>query len=169
MGREKIGSFNEYCKEQRKIKLLKENINIEIDWWDECISKVMKCLKEETQNYFTWENIISYVKTKFSILGRDIPGYEDQMLLEHIKDLVFYFYGDSYCIVKGISDDSIQIHSKGVVVQELANTILEKVREKTQREDVPQERPDVDLVQALECDEQRLVKPFKEYSKEDKE
>lgn len=53
MDRKRIGSFQQYWKEQRELKLLKENINIEIDWWDEAIGKVLKCLKEETNNDFT--------------------------------------------------------------------------------------------------------------------
>lgn len=122
----RIGTFKEFLKERRKQKMLKENVSIEVDWWDECIAEVMQDLQKACGGYLSWETLVKFIKSKFAVLGRELPGYDDAIIIEHIKDLIFQYHADSM-----ISNDNTQLHSQGVVTQELAQEILDKVREKT--------------------------------------
>ena len=101
----------------------------------------MQALEDECQGFLVWETIIKYCKDKWAILGRSlpIPDYEDNLLTQHIKDLIFQFHGNSFytdwkC---DYGWDNQQVHSKGLVIEELAAVILAKVREKTKPEGEP--------------------------------
>lgn len=105
-------------------------------WWDECIVEVMQEIEKECQGFIVWDTIINYCKQKWAILGRQLPQpeYDDTLLTQHIKDLIFQYHGDSFytdwkC---DLGWDNQQVHSKGLVIEELAAVILEKVMEKAQ-------------------------------------
>ena len=117
-------------------KINEANVNIECDWWDACIVEVLQEMEKECLGFLVWETIIKYCKQKWAILGRTLPQpeYDDNILTQHIKDLIFQFHGDSFytdwkC---DYGWDNQQVHSKGLVIEELAAVILDKVREKTQ-------------------------------------
>ena len=153
--------------------------------------------EDECQGFLVWETIIKYCKDKWAILGRSlpIPDYEDNLLTQHIKDLIFQLHGNSFytdwkC---DYGWDNSQVHSKGLVIEELAAVILEKVKEKTKPQGEPEtgdptgtlsDREKVtmvpmkpaqsdeyedeyceDLPYEYESHKVRPVKGFKEYSK----
>lgn len=132
----RIGTFKQFLNEQRQKKINEANVNIECDWWDSCIVEVMQELEAESNGILEWDTIISFCKQKWAILGRTLPQPEndsDLLLTEHIKDLIFYLHGTSFytdwkC---DYGWDNQQVHSKGLVIEELAAEILNKVREKT--------------------------------------
>lgn len=141
MDSKRIGTFKEFLKEQRQKRINEAKVNIECDWWDACIVEVMQALEDECQGFLVWETIIKYCKDKWAILGRSlpIPDYDDNLLTQHIKDLIFQFHGNSFytdwkC---DYGWDNQQVHSKGLVIEELAAVILAKVKEKTKPEGEP--------------------------------
>lgn len=142
MDSKRIGTFKEFLKEQRQKRINEAKVNIECDWWDACIVEVMQALEDECQGFLVWETIIKYCKDKWAILGRSlpIPDYDDNLLMtQHIKDLIFQFHGNSFytdwkC---DYGWDNQQVHSKGLVIEELAAVILAKVKEKTKPEGEP--------------------------------
>ena len=141
MESKRLGTFKQFLQQQRQKKINEAKVNIECDWWDACIVEVMQALEDECQGFLVWETIIKYCKDKWAILGRSlpIPDYEDNLLTQHIKDLIFQFHGNSFytdwkC---DYGWDNQQVHSKGLVIEELAAVILAKVREKTKPEGEP--------------------------------
>lgn len=136
MESKRIGTFKEFLKGQRQKKLNESQVSIEVDWWDECIVEVIQEIEKECQGFIVWDTIINYCKQKWAILGRQLPQpeYDDYILTQHIKDLIFQFHGNSFytdwkC---DFGWDNQQVHSKGLVIEELAVVILERVREKAQ-------------------------------------
>ena len=136
MGSKRIGTFKQFLSQQRMKKINEANVSIECDWWDACIVEVLQELEKESNGCWVWDNIIHFCKEKWAVLGRTLPQPqqdEDLLLTQHIKDLIFQFHGDSFytdwkC---DYGWDNQQVHSKGLVIEELAAVILEKVREKT--------------------------------------
>lgn len=167
----RIGTFKQFLNEQRVKKINEANVNIECDWWDQAIIEVMQELETECQGFLVWETIIKYCKQKWAILGRSLPlpEYDDNLLTQHIKDLIFQFHGNSFytdwkC---DYGWDNQQVHSKGLVIEELAATILEKVREKTR----PQGEPDTGETTGKLSDREKAtlvpMKPAPTYDCED--
>ena len=141
MESKKIRNFKQFLHQQRQKRINEAKVNIECEWWDACIVEVMQEIEDECQGFMVWETIINYCKSKWSILGKElpIPVSEDNLLLQHIKDLIFQFHGKSFytdwkC---DMGWDNAQVHSKGLVIEELAAVILAKVREKTKPEGEP--------------------------------
>ena len=141
MESKKIGTFKQFLHQQRVKKINEAKVNIECDWWDACIVEVMQKLQDECLGILDWDAIIKYCKDKWAILGRPLPQpeYDDNILTQHIKDLIFQFHGDSlYTDWKcDVGWNNQQVHSKGLVIEELAAVILDKVREKTNPEGEP--------------------------------
>lgn len=121
-------------------RLNEQKLNLEIEWWDDCISTVMTDLKDECNGILDYETLLHYVKCKYQILGRQEPGYNEALLLEHIKDLIFQHYGDSIYSTGTCNWDennTAEVQAKGFVVGELGNTILDKVLSTIKTDDDP--------------------------------
>lgn len=179
----RIGTFQEYLKEQRQKRLNETSVNIECEFWDLAIVEVLQDLENEVGPLYTWEGLIRFVEIKNSILGRLTPEIPDDAVLMHIKELIFWHHGDS--VFSGGLDwrdwDNTILHSKGVVFEELAATILEKVREKTDNQNqsmdthitkLMDKEPIIAPCYDLEDDfyddlpfEQRRIKGLEEFSK----
>ena len=134
MESKKIRNFKQFLHQQKQKRINESKVNIECDWWDACIVEVLQELETECQGYLVWDTIIKYCKDKWAVLGRTLPQpeFDDNLLTQHIKDLIFQFHGNSFytdwkC---DIGWDNQQVHSKGLVIEELAAVILDKVREK---------------------------------------
>ena len=138
MESKKIGTFKQFLKEQKQRKINEERVSLEVDWWDSCIAEVMQLMKDECAGSLDYETLVSYVKGKFSILGRPDPGYDEGFLLQHIKDLIFQLHGSSF-VCDGLCSwgDTSEIQAKGLVVSELAKVILDKVMETIKTSDDP--------------------------------
>ena len=142
MGSKRIGTFKKFLSQQRMKKINESNLSISVDFWDQAIIEVLQEIEKECSGYWVWETIIKYCKDKWSILGRTLPQpeYDDNILTQHIKDLIFQFHGDSFytdwkC---DLGWDNQQVHSKGLVIEELAAVILEKVKEKAKPQGEPE-------------------------------
>lgn len=166
----RIGTFKQFLSQQRMMRINEANVNIECDFWDQAIVEVLQQIEEEAQG-MVWDNIIKFCKQKWAILGRPLPQpeYDDNILTQHIKDLIFQFHGNSFytdwkC---DYGWDNQQVHSKGLVIEELAATILEKVREKTR----PQGEPDAGETTGKLSDREKAtlvpMKPAPSYDCED--
>lgn len=187
----RIGSFKNFLQQQNKQRLNEARVSLEIEWWDSCIAEVMQLMKDECAGFLDYDNLVSYVKGKFSILGRPDPGYDEGFLLQHIKDLIFQLHGDSF-VCDGMCNwgDTSEIQAKGLVVSELAKVILDKVIETIKTPDDPtpgvtrvslvdkQPRTLVPMTEPVSDEEEdymddlpfegkkvRPVKTFREYSK----
>lgn len=160
----KISTFNEYRKNQEK--RLNENINIECEWWDQAIVEVIQEIEKVTYNNLTLENLMRYIENKNSILGKETPGYENDAILQYIKDLIFQFHGDSICYDGGFGGENMSTHSKGVVIEELANVIFTKLMRKVRPEIKEPSEPTAKLV---DRETQKLVpmKTVPTYGEED--
>ena len=125
----RIETFKQFIRGQHKKQVNEARVSLEIEWWDECIVEVMQDLKDECLGFLTWDTLVQYVKDKFSILGRPDPGIEEALLLQHIKDLIFQHHGDSFYSspLCDWGDGHTDVQAKGLVVSELAKTILEKL------------------------------------------
>ena len=137
----RIGTFKQFLSQQRRKRINEANVNIECDFWDQAIVEVLQQIEEEAQG-MVWDNIIKFCRDKWAILGRPLPlpDYDDHILTQHIKDLIFQFHGQSFytdwkC---DYGWDNQQVHSKGLVIEELAAVILEKVKEKTKPQGEPE-------------------------------
>ena len=133
MGSKRLGTFKEFLSQQRMKIINEANVKIECDWWDACIVEVLQELETECQGVLAWDVIINFCKQKWAILGRTLPQpeYDDNLLTQHIKDLIFQLHGGSFytdwkC---DYGWDNSQVHSKGLVIEELAAVILEKVKD----------------------------------------
>ena len=176
MKNRQIGTFKEYLKEQRKQKLNESNVNIECDFWDACVAEVLKDLEEESGGFIDWNVLEDYIKTKFAILGRTWDEYIDNLYVLEIKDLIWAHHGKSFC---NCTNNNAELHSKGVVVEALADEIFEKLCEKLGSEstssttkikvsDIINSEPvsDEDDGEGYDFLESRnKVKKFKEYTK----
>lgn len=134
----RIGTFKQFLKQQKQKRLIENNVSISCDFWDEAIIEVLEAIEKESQGMI-WDNIIKFCRDKWAILGRPLPqpDFDENLLTQHIKDLIFQFHGTSFytdwkC---DLGWENQQIHSKGLVIEELAATILEKIREKTKPQD----------------------------------
>lgn len=134
----RIGTFKQFLNEQRIQKIKEERVSLEVEWWNSCIVEVNQILSDECGGILDYDNLVSYVKGKFSILGRPDPGYDEGFLLQHIKDLIFQLHGDSF-VCDGMCNwgDTSEIQAKGLVVSELAKVILDKVIETIKTPDDP--------------------------------
>ena len=168
----RLNTFQEFLKEQKQMN---ENVNIEVDWWDECITEVLQDLEDECDGCFDWTVLGDYIKAKFAILGREWDEYIDNIYVLHIKDLIWAHHSKSF--TDGTYTDNAALHSKGVVVEQLAATIYDKLCEKLgdststntkiKVADIrPAPEPDdiCDDLDALPF-ESRNVKTYKEYTK----
>lgn len=134
----RIGTFKQFLKEQRVMKLKEERVCLEVEWWNQCILEIEDALKSACNGILDYETLVNYVKGKFQILGRPDPGYDEGFLLQHIKDLIFQLHGDSF-VCDGMCNwgDTSEIQAKGLVVSELAKVILDKVMDTIKSPDDP--------------------------------
>ena len=128
MNIKKLGTFEEWLKEEEKKRLNESNVSIEVDWWDQCIVEVMQDLEEDSGGFLDWTELGDFIKAKFSIIGRKWDEYIDNIYVLYIKDLIFQHHGRSFC--DDIYDDNAALHTKGVVVEQLAHVIYDKLCEK---------------------------------------
>ena len=156
MESKRIGTFKEFLRQQRQQKI-NEAIKIECTWWDQAIIEVVQELESECNGILEWDSIINFCKDKWAILGRTLPQpeFDDNLLTQHIKDLIFQFHGNSFytdwkC---DYGWDNQQIHSKGLVIEELAAVILGKVKEKTK----PEGEPDTGEIAGTLSDQEKVT------------
>lgn len=120
MKNKKLNTFKEYLKEQ---KMNESNVNIEVEWWDECIEEVLADLAD----FPDLITLSDFIQSKFQILGRAWDEILDNIYILHIKDLIFQYHGKSFC---EDTTDNESLHVKGVVIENLAKVIFDKLCER---------------------------------------
>lgn len=170
MKNKKLNTFQEYLKEQ---KLNESNITLEVEWWDECIDEVLADLAD----FPDLITLSDFIQSKFQILGRAWDEILDNIYILHIKDLIFQYHGKSFC---EDTSDNESLHVKGVVIENLAKVIFDKLCERFGGNACPDSTkikvadcipvPDsaLDDVILAELPECRQVKKFEDYIKEQK-
>lgn len=135
----RLGTFREFLKQQRIKQLKEQKLTLEIEWWDDCIREIEDDLKKECNSFLDYDNLLIFVKKKYKILGREEPGYEEELLLQHIKDLIFQHHWDSLVFDGKCSygDNSAEIQALGLAISQLAKEILDKVLDTIKTSDDP--------------------------------
>ena len=127
----RLDTFREFCQGKQKTNE-ETNIQVEIDWWDDAISIVMNQLRETAGNPIDWAVLLEYCRAKWMVLGREIPIIVEELILEHIRELVFQNYGESLLHGEDLSTYSSQknvsLGTKILVVAQLSDTILRQVK-----------------------------------------
>lgn len=135
MESKRVGTFKQFLKQ----KLNEGNVSIECDFWDEAQVRIIDILTQQCQGNLSWDALVKYVKNKNQMLGKEDPGYDEALLLQHIKDLIFQLYGDSLytSALCDWGENNSEIQAKGLVVSELAKVIFEKVLDTRKSPDDP--------------------------------
>ena len=155
----KIEPFAEFCKAQKKINENNvPNIKVEVGWWDDAISLVMADLRGVAGNPIVWPRLVDYCRTKFMALSRDIPVLMENMVLAHIRDLIFQYYGSTFFCGEDLSGDSFETAALGtklLVISRLGNEILDLVKIEAgiiEKPSEPEDSPNTVASVALEDD-----------------
>ena len=129
----RIDTFADFYKSKPGNKQpIKENNEVAIDvpFYQEAIDSTVDEFQEIAGNPIDWIRLIDYIKTKFLVIDRDVPGGDDGLVLAHIRDLLFQHYGDT--ILRGdlgtMTYSTAEMGAKTLVMSQLANEILHKVR-----------------------------------------
>lgn len=139
MENRKLKTFYGFLKQQRQKQINEQKVTLEIEWWDDCIREIEDDLKEQCNSFLDYDNLLSFVKNKYKILGREEPGYEEELLLQHIKDLIFQHHWDSLVFDGKCSygDNSAEIQALGLAISQLAKEILDKLLDTIKTSDDP--------------------------------
>lgn len=127
-----IGTFAEFCKAQKKKHLLKEQNEIAIDvpFYKAAIEAIMGDLHYVAGDPIDWNMLIDYLKMKYLIIDRDIPGGTgEDMIVAHVRDLLFQRFGDTILggDCGGLTFNAAEIGTKTLVISQIAHDILHKV------------------------------------------
>jgi len=131
---QRMPSYDEFCEQQKQKQLTESNhISVEVPYWDEAIEKVSQEIQKiagidnNHEQKIDWDRLCNYLSSKYVILGRDMIN-RDQMILAHICDLLFFYYGDSFLNGDiGRSYDTETLGAKALVLSSLADTIYHKI------------------------------------------
>lgn len=151
----RIGSFEQFCKAQKKKQLLKEQNEIAIDvpFYQDAIDSVLEDLRYIAGDPIDWDRLIDYIKMKYLIIDRDVPGGED-LIVAHVRDLLFQRFGDT--ILGGdcgcLTGNTAEIGAKTLVISQLASDILHKVRVEAGLELEPEQEPDPKPISKVSLD-----------------
>ena len=126
-----IGTFEEFCKAKQK-QLIKESNEVAIDvpFYNEAVESIINDLHFIAGDPIEWRTLVDYIKVKFLIIDREVTGGDDNLVIAHVRDLLFARYGDT--ILGGsegcISYSTAEAGAKALVISQLASDILHKVR-----------------------------------------
>ena len=90
-----IGKFEDFCK-SRKTRRIKEanELSIDVPFWQDAIDAVLQDIRQISGDPIDWSLLLSNLKVKFLVIGRDLPTGED-IVLAHIRDILFQRFGDT--------------------------------------------------------------------------
>ena len=129
---QRIGTFDQFCEEKKSKQLLREQNEIAIDvpFYQDAIESVLEDLHQIAGNPIDWNALIEFIKVKFIIVDRETPITSEDLVLAHVRDLLFQRYGDTIlggdCVFQ--TGDTAEIGAKTLVISQLASDILHKVR-----------------------------------------
>ena len=138
-----IGTFAEFCKTKQK-KSIKENseVSIEVPFWDDAIQLLLGRIRGIAGEPISWDRLVTYVKNKFIITGRDLIDDEDRLVIAYIIDALCQEYGESWVDGDNLyTSSTADLGSKALVLSTLAEEILHQVRLETGQEPQPEPEP----------------------------
>lgn len=178
---QQIGTFADFCKLKNK-KQIKENNEVAIDvpFWDEAISPdgpIFNDLHYAARNPVSWEGLVNYIKIKHQILDREDVVGDENLVISHLRDLLFQHFGDTF--LNGdfgcLTYSSAEMATKSLVISQLANEILRRIRIEAglDTEPEPETKPEpqskislnYEYYDDLPFERHRIVVGYKEFSK----
>lgn len=153
---QQIEEYEAFCESKKQKKQIKENNEVAIDvpFWDDAVESVMEDIHGVAGDPVSWDALIEYLRTKFLVINRNDVAGPENMVLAHILDLLFQSYGQT--ILGGdtgcLTYDTVEAGAKSLVISQLANEILHKVRTEAGLEIVPgPEVPEPVAKVSLDC------------------
>ena len=129
--KQRIGTFDQFCKAQKKKQLQESNeVAIDVPFYQSALECVMNDLKYIAGDPIDWRTLIDYIKAKYLIIDREVQGTSEDLIIAHVRDLLFQRFGDT--ILGGdcgcLTGDAAAIGAKTLVISQLASDILHQVR-----------------------------------------
>lgn len=140
----RIGKFADFLKEQKKRRIQENNeVAIDVPFYNDAVDSVLCDLQQVAGDPIDWRTLIDYIKIKFLVIDREVLGSDDNLVIAHVRDLLFWRYGDT--ILGGdsgfITGDTAAMGAKALVISQLANDILHKIRVDAGLETPPEPEP----------------------------
>ena len=138
-----IGTFAEFCKSKQK-KSIKENseVSIEVPFWDDAIHLLLDKIHVIAGEPISWDRLVTYVKNKFIITGRDLIDDEDRLVIAYIIDALYQEYGESWADGDTLyTSSTADLGSKALVLSTLAEEIFHQAKQETGQEPQPEPEP----------------------------
>lgn len=138
-----IGTFDEFCKSKQK-KSINENseVSIEVPFWDDAIQLLLGRIHGIAGEPISWDRLVTYVKNKFIITGRDLIDDEDRLVIAYIIDALFQEYGESWVDGDNLyTSSTADLGSKALVLSTLAEEIFHQAKQETGQEPQPEPEP----------------------------
>ena len=138
-----IGTFAEFCKSKQK-KSINENseVSIEVPFWDDAIQLLLGRIHGIAGEPISWDRLVTYVKNKFIITGRDLIDDDDRLVIAYIIDALFQEYGESWVDGDNLyTSSTADLGSKALVLSTLAEEIFHQAKQETGQEPQPEPEP----------------------------
>lgn len=138
-----IGTFAEFCKSKQK-KSINENseVSIEVPFWDDAIQLLLGRIHGIAGEPISWDRLVTYVKNKFIITGRDLIDDEDRLVIAYIIDALYQEYGESWADGDTLyTSSTADLGSKALVLSTLAEEIHHQVKQEAGQEPLPEPEP----------------------------
>ena len=143
---QRIGTFENFCQVQKKKQLLKEQNEIAIDvpFYEAAIEAIMGDLHCLAGDPIDWNTLIDYLKMKYLVIDRQILGSGEDLIIAHVRDLLFQRFGDTILggDCGGLTFNAAEIGTKTLVISQLAHNILHKVMVDAGLESEPESETD---------------------------
>ena len=130
--KKQIGTYAEFCaaKKRQTVKESSEHLSVDVPFWSDAIESILDSLRINAGDPIDWRTLVDYVKVKFLVIDREVLGTDEDLVIAHIRDLLFQQYGDTF--LDGdfgcITYDNAEMGTKALVISQLASEILRRVR-----------------------------------------
>lgn len=154
-----IPTFTEFCEGKRRRRLYEEyaNIKVEVDWWEDALTIITDEIHRVAGTPVIWKDLVNFSRSKFLVLGRETPMFDDEVIVAHLKDLIFEHYGDSIFSGEDLSSMASQrsaaLGTKILVVSQLGDTLLHNIKVESGQiiePEEPEDEPDTVASVSLE-------------------
>ena len=138
-----IGTFADFCKSKQK-KSINENseVSIEVPFWDDAIHLLLEKIHVIAGEPISWDRLVTYVKNKFIITGRDLIDDEDRLVIAYIIDALYQEYGESWADGDTLyTSSTADLGGKALVLSTLADEIFHQIKQEAGQEPQPEPEP----------------------------
>lgn len=136
-------TLDDFCAKSKQQIEENNEVSIDVPFWDDAVSPdgpVFNELHRTAGSPIDWNRLVEYIKVKNLVVDREDVVGDENLIISHLRDLLFYYFGDS--ILGGdfgcLTYDAAQKGTKCLVISELASEILRKVRIETGKEEYPE-------------------------------